>query len=189
MSFCAFALGVAAVFFVSSLIMLNWGRSIGLQSLHHQHPDDIAALSTVENAVFALIGLLLAFTISGALQRFDERRQQIVQEATAVSSAYDRLDLFESEVARKLRAGLKDYVQARIELFRMRRHFSPWQYVTVYSDQQQDKVLERKAKLWEAAIAASPQQHSAGVCASPADACECVRSCTATRRRYRETSA
>src|SRR5215467_15331693 len=74
MSFYAFALGVAAVFFVSSLIMLNWGRYIGLQSLHHQHPDDIAALSTVENAVFALIGLLLAFTISGALQRFDERR-------------------------------------------------------------------------------------------------------------------
>ena len=84
MSFYAFALGVAAVFFVSSLIMLNWGRYIGLQYLHHQHPDDVAALSTVENAVFALIGLLLAFTISGALQRFDERRQQIVQEATAV---------------------------------------------------------------------------------------------------------
>ena len=80
MSFYAFALGVAAVFFVSSLIMLNWGRYIGLQSLEHQHPDDIAALSTVENAVFALIGLLLAFTISGALQRFDERRQQIVHE-------------------------------------------------------------------------------------------------------------
>ena len=156
MSFYAFALGVAAVFFVSSLIMLNWGRSIGLQSLHHQHPDDIAALSTVENAVFALIGLLLAFTISGALQRFDERRQQIVQEATAVSSAYDRLDLFEHEVAHKLQAGLKAYVQARLELFRMRRHFSPWQYETVYSDQQEDKVLERKDKLWEAAIAACP---------------------------------
>jgi hypothetical protein len=50
--------------------------------------------------------------------------------------------------------GLKAYVQARIELFRMRRHFSPWQYETVYSDQQEDKVLERKDKLWEAAIAA-----------------------------------
>src|SRR5215813_3507916 len=96
------------------------------------------------------------FTISGALQRFDERRQQIVQEATAVSSAYDRLDLFEHEVARRLQMGLKAYVQARIELFRMRRHFSPWQYETVYSDQQEDKVLERKDKLWEAAIADCP---------------------------------
>jgi type II secretory pathway pseudopilin PulG len=33
----------------------------------------MAGLTTVEGAVFALIGLLLAFTISGALQRFDER--------------------------------------------------------------------------------------------------------------------
>jgi hypothetical protein len=65
MSFYAFALAVAAVFFVSSLIMLNWGRYMGLRYLQYQHPDDIAALSTIENAVFALIGLLLAFTISG----------------------------------------------------------------------------------------------------------------------------
>jgi hypothetical protein len=85
--------------------MLNWGRYIGLQYLQHQHADDIAALSTVENAVFALIGLLLAFTISGALQRFDERRQQIVQEATTVSSAYDRLDLFENELRASFRRG------------------------------------------------------------------------------------
>jgi hypothetical protein len=48
----------------------------------------MAGLTTVEGAVFALIGLLLAFTISGALQRFDERRQLVIQEANAVSTAY-----------------------------------------------------------------------------------------------------
>ena len=41
----------------------------------------MSGLPTIEGAVFALIGLLLAFTISGALQRFDERRQLVVQEA------------------------------------------------------------------------------------------------------------
>ncbi|MGC1747998.1 MAG: hypothetical protein WA778_08390 [Pseudolabrys sp.] len=45
----------------------------------------MAGLTTVEGAVFALIGLLLAFTISGALQRFDERRQLVIQEANAVA--------------------------------------------------------------------------------------------------------
>src|SRR4051812_18503079 len=102
MTFYLFAVGVSAAFFLSSLIMLNWGRHIGLRYLQREHTDDIAGLSTIENAVFALIGLLLAFTISGALQRFDERRQQIVQEASATSTAYDRLDLFESEVAHNL---------------------------------------------------------------------------------------
>ena len=67
-------------------------------------------------AVFALIGLLLAFTISAALQRFDERRQLVIQEANAVSTAYDRLGLLEGEVARNLQMKLKDYVRARIDL-------------------------------------------------------------------------
>ena len=34
----------------------------------------MSGLPTIEGAVFALIGLLLAFTISGALQRFDVTR-------------------------------------------------------------------------------------------------------------------
>ena len=75
----------------------------------------MSGLPTIEGALFALIGLLLAFTISGGLQRFDERRQQIVQEATAISTAYDRLDSFEGE-ARDLQSKLKDYTKARIDL-------------------------------------------------------------------------
>jgi hypothetical protein len=38
-------------------------------------------------AVFALFGLLIAFTFSGAYSRFDARRQLIVQEAKADSSS------------------------------------------------------------------------------------------------------
>ena len=40
----------------------------------------VSGLNTVEGAVFALMGLVLAFAISGALQRFDERKQLILQE-------------------------------------------------------------------------------------------------------------
>jgi hypothetical protein len=81
----------------------------------------MAGLPTVEGAVFALIGLLLAFTVSGALQGFDERRQLVLQEVNAVSAAYDRLGLFEGDVARDLQAKLKAYVHARIELYRITR--------------------------------------------------------------------
>ncbi len=113
MNFALFALGIAAAFFVSSLILLNFGRHLGLRYLQQQKgAGSMAGLTTVEGAVFALIGLLLAFTISGALQRFDERRQMVIQEANAVSAAYDRLGLFEGEVARNLQMKLKDYVHA-----------------------------------------------------------------------------
>src|SRR6185436_20762453 len=112
MNFTLFALVIAAAFFVCSLVLLNFGRHLGTRYLQRQKgAGSMAGLTTVEGAVFALIGLLLAFTISGALQRFDERRQLVVQEANAASTAHDRLGLFEGDVGRNLQAKLKDYVE------------------------------------------------------------------------------
>jgi ABC-type Fe3+ transport system permease subunit len=103
MIFALFAVAIAAAFFVSSVILLNYGRRLGLRYLQRQKDaGNMAGLTTVEGAVFALIGLLLAFTISGALQRFDERRQLVIQEANAASTAHDRLALFEGDVSRDL---------------------------------------------------------------------------------------
>jgi hypothetical protein len=117
----------------------------------------MAGLTTVEGAVFALIGLLLAFTISGALLRFDERRQLVVQEANAASTAYDRLGLFEGDVGRNLQIKLKDYVEARIDLYRMPHDFSLWRRSELFSPEQQGKTVDLKNKVWDATVAACPQ--------------------------------
>jgi hypothetical protein len=156
MIFALFAVGIAFVFFISSLVLLNYGRHLGLRYLRRQGTDSMAGLPTVEGAVFALIGLLLAFTVSGALQRFDERRQLVLLEANAVSAAYDRLGLFEGDVARDLQAKLKEYVHARIELYRMPHDFSLWEGEEAWSPTQQAKILEFKNKIWEATAAACP---------------------------------
>jgi hypothetical protein len=157
MIFALFALGIAATFFVSSLTLLNYGRQLGLRYLKKKGAGNMAGLTTVEGAVFALIGLLLAFTISGGLQRFDERRQFVIQEANAASTAYDRLGLFEGEVGRNLQAELKDYLQARIELYRMPHDFSLWQRTETFSAEQQDKILELKTKVWDGIVAGCPE--------------------------------
>src|SRR6476469_2676923 len=137
MNFTLFALVIAAAFFVCSLVLLNFGRHLGVRYLQRQKgAGSMAGLTTVEGAVFALIGLLLAFTISSALQRFDERRQLVVQEANAVSTAYDRLGMFEHEMATGLRIKLRAYVGARIDLYRMPHDFSPWKG-EVWSQEQQ----------------------------------------------------
>ena len=88
MIFSLFAAAIAAAFFVGSLVLLHVGRRLGLRYLQSRGQEGLAGLSTVEGAIFALIGLLVAFTVSGALARFDERRQLVVQEANAVSTAW-----------------------------------------------------------------------------------------------------
>jgi hypothetical protein len=165
MMFALFALAIAAAFFGSSLILLNYGRHLGLRYLQQKDAANMAGLTTVEGAVFALIGLLLAFTISGALQRFDERRQLVVQEANAVSTAYDRLGLFEGDVGRNLQIKLKDYVEARIDLYRMPHDFSLWRRSELFSPEQQEKTVDLKNKVWDAAVAACPQASFRPACA------------------------
>ena len=157
MTFILFAIGVTVLFFVSSLVSLIYGRRLGLLYLQRNGTDSMTGLPTVEGAVFALTGLLVAFSISGALQRFDERRQLVTQEANAVSTAYDRLALFEKDVARELQSKLKEYVHARIELYHMPHDFSLWEGAELWSRDHQDKILGLKKNIWDATITVCPQ--------------------------------
>src|SRR6201993_949583 len=165
MIFMLFAVAIAAVFFVGSLMLLRLGRHLGLQYRKRSGTEGTGGLATVEGAIFGLMGLLLAFTISGALQRFDDRRQLVVQEATAATTAYDRLNLFGGDDARRLQDSLKEYVRARIDLYRMAHDFLLLQRAEDFSDQQEKKVLELKDQLWGAAVAACPQPNYRPACA------------------------
>src|SRR6476659_7355540 len=166
MNFALFALVIATAFFVGSLALLNFGRHLGLRYLQQQKgAGSMAGLTTVEGAVFALIGLLLAFTISGALQRFDDRRQLVIQEANAASTAHDRLALFEGDVGHDLQNKLKDYVQARINLYRMPHDYSLLKRTEFFSQEQEDNILSFKNRLWNAAVGACPQNSFRPACA------------------------
>ena len=149
MIFFLFAVLIAAAFFVGSLFLLNYGRQLGLRYLKQE--TNMAGLTTVEGAVFALIGLLLAFTISGALQRFDDRRQLVIQEANAASTAHDRLALFEGDIGRDLQNKLKDYVQARIDLYRMPHDYSLLKRTEFFSTDREQAWADFKAR-WLASI-------------------------------------
>lgn len=165
MIFALFSLAISAAFFVSSLALLNYGRYLGLRYLRQEGAANMSGLATVEGAVFALIGLLLAFTISGALQRFDDRRQLVIQEANAASAAHDRLGLFEEDVRHSLQTKLKNYVDARIELYRISHDFSLQAWSELFSPEQQGRIVERKNTLWDATVVACPPTNFRAACA------------------------
>ena len=122
-----------------------------------QGADGLGGLGTVEGSIFGLTGLLLAFTISGAPQRFDDRRQLVMKEATAATTAYDRFTLFEGDTARPLQVQLKDYVRARVDLYCMPHDFSLLEQAETFSPGQQSKLLELKDILRRTATADCPQ--------------------------------
>jgi hypothetical protein len=109
-----FAIGL----FVGMILLLEWGRQIGQRRSRKDEEGARAGLGAVEGAVFALLGLLIAFTFSGAAARFDTRRELIVQEANAIGTAWLRLDLLPATAQPELRGLFRQYLDLRLEAYR-----------------------------------------------------------------------
>lgn len=109
---------MAVGIFVGILVFLWIGRRVGLYTLGRYGAAGRSNIGSLESAVFALMGLLIAFTFSGALTRFDVRRAQVVDEANAIGTAYLRIDLLPAAAQPKLREAFRDYVDARIATYR-----------------------------------------------------------------------
>ena len=83
--------------FLGMLLLLETGRRIGIRRIAQDGEAAKIGFGAVDGAVFGLLGLLIAFTFSGAASRFDARRQLIVEETNAIGTAYLRLDLLPAD--------------------------------------------------------------------------------------------
>ena len=99
------------------LLMCEIGRRIGIRSIRKYASGLAKGTGAAEAAVFGLLGLLLAFTFSGAASRFEDRRDLIVEEANAISTAYLRMDLLPAEAQPGLRALFREYAQVRYSVY------------------------------------------------------------------------
>jgi hypothetical protein len=97
---------------------IELGRRLGARLRARDPEGALPESGAVETAVLGLLGLLIAFSFSGAASRFDARRELVVQEANAIGTAYLRLDLLPAEPRDALRAKFRDYVDSRIETYR-----------------------------------------------------------------------
>lgn len=110
--------GLTLVVFFGILAFLALGRWMGRRTIARDGDDALRSAGSLETTVFAILGLLIAFTFSGALTRFDLRRAQVVEEANAVGTAYLRIALLPSSAQPKLRETFRSYLDTRIETYR-----------------------------------------------------------------------
>ena len=109
--------GIAIAMFLGILFALRVGRLLGQRSIARHGAAGLSNVSSLETAVFALLGLLIAFTFSGALTRFDIRRAQAVDEANAIGTAWLRIDLLPEAAQPQLRDSFRRYVDSRIATY------------------------------------------------------------------------
>jgi hypothetical protein len=118
MIFTISVLLIALFQFVGMVVLLEVGRRIGLRRRRKDPEGAREGVGAVEGAIFALLGLLIAFTFSGAAARFDSRRHLIVDETNAIRTAYWRVDMAAPDLQPALRDGFRRYLEARLDVYR-----------------------------------------------------------------------
>jgi hypothetical protein len=97
--------------FLSMLVLTELGRKL------HAHSPQHKSSSAIEGAIFGLFGLLLAFTFSGAIGRYDTHRKLVTEEVNDISDAYIRIDLLPKNQQEPFRQTFRAYVNTRLDRF------------------------------------------------------------------------
>jgi hypothetical protein len=134
--------------FLGMLLFLEIGRRIAIRRMKEDTGNAGEGVGAVDGAVFALLGLLLAFTFSGASSRFDTRRQLIVEETNDIGTAYLRLDLLPVALQPPLRDSFRRYLDARIDVYRKLPDIAT-------AKESLAKANELQGQIWRQAVAAS----------------------------------
>jgi hypothetical protein len=103
--------------FISVLLFVGVGRRMDIRRVIEETDRERVVLTTIETAIYALLGLMVAFTFGGAASRFDARRTLTVSEANAIGDAYQRLDLLPEQAQPALRELFRRYGDERLQVF------------------------------------------------------------------------
>jgi hypothetical protein len=142
--------------FLGMLLCLEGGFRLGNSGIKRSPELAHEGIGVIEAAMFALLGLLLAFSLAGGMSRLEIRRQQIVEEANAIGTAYLRLDLLPKEDQPEMRRLFREYLDARLQVYEEFFDPQPMAQATVRVEQLQEQI-------WNRVVAASRTDASANI--------------------------
>ena len=105
---------IAALLLLSLIAVIEIGYRVG--RVRQAACDDTfrSHVNTVQASVLGLMALLLGFTFSMALQRFDGRSDAVVDEANAIGTTYLRSQFLPEPVRQEAGTLLRHYVDLRV---------------------------------------------------------------------------
>lgn len=104
-----FFIGLAAIF-----VVIEAGWQLGVRTKSGGGSN----ITTLESAILGLLALMLAFTFSMALTRFEARRDALLNEANAIGTTALRARLLPDPHRAETLKLLREYVQIRLDIVR-----------------------------------------------------------------------
>jgi hypothetical protein len=140
---------IVGALFVAILVCNEIAYRYGLRRSHNATDSVKSQTTAIQAAILGLLALLLGFSFSMGLQRFDSRSEAVIQEANAIGTAYLRTELVRDPDGAVLRQLLKEYLDLRIEA----GHVDLTQAATRRT--LNDRTTQLQARLWRRASVAA----------------------------------
>jgi hypothetical protein len=107
---------IAVVLLAIVLAAIETGYRLGRRTQGTVTDDDSKThINATQSSTLGILALLLAFTFSLSLQRFDTRSDAMVDEANAIGTAYLRAQMLPAALRDETRALLREYVDVRVK--------------------------------------------------------------------------
>jgi len=103
--------------FFSMMLLMEVGRRLGHRAIQRHGQESVAGLSGVDAAIYSLLALLMGFAFSGAAGRFESRKRMVVDEVSALSTAWQRTLLLPAGARDTVQAGMRKYTDALLAAY------------------------------------------------------------------------
>lgn len=106
---------IQVVFLLLMTGAIEFGYRLGVRATGATRERARGQISVIEGSLLGILGLLLGFTMSMAVSRFDIRRHLVQDEANALSTAYLRSALLPKPSKTRARELLQQYAKVRLQ--------------------------------------------------------------------------
>ena len=110
------SVAIAVTLFVVILLFNEFGFRIGRFVQARTDTETKSLTGSIQASILGLLALLLGFTFSMAMQRFDNRSQALIEEANAIGTAVLRVDLLPVQYQTETNQLLRQYIDLRIDI-------------------------------------------------------------------------
>ena len=107
--------GVFLATVLFALLAIELGFRLGKAWQRRTHVEKEGVIGAMSGATLGLLAFLLAFIIGMAVNRFDNRRGLVVDEANAIGTTWLRAGYLDEPVSSESRALLREYVGIRLD--------------------------------------------------------------------------
>lgn len=140
---------IAAVLFITIILINEFGFHAG-KFVQTRTDSEVKVLTgSIQASVLGLLALLLGFTFSMSMQRFDNRSMALIDEANAIGTAVLRVQLLPDKYKADATQLFKQYIESRVAIGQLdlTRHSERKKY--------NQHIIDLQNKLWSLAILAA----------------------------------